>query len=132
MSYNNPVPVVVALLRCENGIVVCKRAIPPMLGEWALPGGYVNEGENAQQAISREMREETGIIYPSDCWRVLDTRCTPRNQLLLFMICDYAIERELLLEFVPNEEASELKVAYRRDTLCFPLHTEMLRSYSRD
>jgi 8-oxo-dGTP pyrophosphatase MutT (NUDIX family) len=36
-------------------------------GQWALPGGRLDEGETAVQAALRELHEELGIPLPVDC-----------------------------------------------------------------
>jgi 8-oxo-dGTP diphosphatase len=42
-------------------ILVVRRARPPAHGLFTLPGGVVEVGETLAQAITREVREETGL-----------------------------------------------------------------------
>ncbi len=44
-----------------NRILLIKRGTAVFKGYWALPGGRVNAGETARQAIIREVEEETGL-----------------------------------------------------------------------
>ncbi|UCD35099.1 MAG: NUDIX hydrolase [Nitrospiraceae bacterium] len=48
-----------AIIEAEGGIVLIKRKNPPP--GWAIPGGFVDYGETLEQAVSREMKEETGL-----------------------------------------------------------------------
>ncbi len=48
------------IIRYGNGIVLVERKYPPL--GWALPGGFVEVGETVEQAVRREMREETGLV----------------------------------------------------------------------
>lgn len=59
-----------ALIPCVGAIAVddagrvllIQRANPPAQGRWSLPGGRVEAGESAQQAVVREVVEETGLV----------------------------------------------------------------------
>ncbi len=42
-------------------ILLIKRGNEPFQGQWALPGGFVEYGETTEQAVIREIHEETGI-----------------------------------------------------------------------
>lgn len=45
----------------ENRLVLVKRKNPPYQGKFALPGGFVEIGENTEKAAVREAFEETGL-----------------------------------------------------------------------
>lgn len=42
-------------------VLLVKRGGHPCLGQWALPGGFVNPTETVTQAAYRELEEETGV-----------------------------------------------------------------------
>ena len=141
MSWNNPTPVVVALIRTFDGddheasglrLIAIERGIEPQVGGLAFPGGYVDEGEDAETAIAREIQEELNWTISPGLFRPLTTRITPTNRLLIFMRCicppsliDYQI-RQGELVFKPNKEARSLRLVTVGDTLCFPTHQSVL------
>jgi ADP-ribose pyrophosphatase YjhB (NUDIX family) len=42
-------------------ILLVRRANPPAAGLWSIPGGRVEPGEAVENAVLRELREETGV-----------------------------------------------------------------------
>jgi ADP-ribose pyrophosphatase len=45
----------------EGRVLLIRRAKEPMRGRWLVPGGTVEWGETLQEAVVREVREETGL-----------------------------------------------------------------------
>ena len=62
VHYDNPAVTAFAFLRDADGrYLTLQRARRPCLGEWDLPGGFVEPGETLAEAIVREVDEETGL-----------------------------------------------------------------------
>jgi len=59
--YLGPKLVAGAIVELEGGIVLIQRAIEPGYGMWTFPGGFVERGEVAEAAATRETLEETGL-----------------------------------------------------------------------
>jgi ADP-ribose pyrophosphatase YjhB (NUDIX family) len=49
-----------ALIR-DGAVLLIERGTAPFAGLWSLPGGSIEPGETAEEAIRREVREETGL-----------------------------------------------------------------------
>jgi 8-oxo-dGTP diphosphatase len=58
-QHKNPRPTVDVVIETDGGIVLVRRRNPPH--GWALPGGFVDEGERVAAAARREAKEETGL-----------------------------------------------------------------------
>lgn len=57
----DPKLVAVVLVEHEGQILVGKRNVEPAKGLWSFPGGYVNRGEEVEEAARREVKEETNL-----------------------------------------------------------------------
>jgi len=58
----NPKPAVgVILYNSKKQILLIKRSYNPGKGMWGLIGGFINPGEEAEDALSREIEEEIGL-----------------------------------------------------------------------
>ncbi|MFH0883810.1 MAG: NUDIX hydrolase [bacterium] len=57
--YRNPFPTVDVIVRYKGGVVLIERKNPPF--GWAIPGGFMEYGESAEDGAARELNEETGL-----------------------------------------------------------------------
>ena len=62
-TYLDPKVAVVALVACQTSLLLIKRDIEPHFGKWSLPSGYVDRGESVENALIREVFEETTIYW---------------------------------------------------------------------
>lgn len=94
-----------ALISKENKILLIKRNNEPFKGSWAIPGGYIDWDETAEEALKREVKEETGLdvteITFFDVYS--DPKRDPRQNITLV----YQIETDG--EPKAGDDAKELK-----------------------
>ena len=60
--YENPALTVDAVWIRAGRVLLVRRGAPPFRGLWALPGGFVELRETVEEALVRELREETGLV----------------------------------------------------------------------
>ncbi|MFD9339005.1 NUDIX domain-containing protein [Streptomyces sp. NPDC060028] len=126
VTYRNPLPVAVALLPVEDergtGLVAITRTIEPALGGVALPGGFMDFGEDWRDAVVRELREETGIHTPASEVTLADALSSPAGHLLLFGLLPLRPAASLPPS-VPTDETAGWHILRGPQELAFPLHT---------
>jgi len=65
--YANPIPASACIvLRDNNELLLIKRKNEPNPSAWALPSGYVEIDETAEECAVHELYEETGLIGEVD------------------------------------------------------------------
>ncbi|MEV4685613.1 NUDIX domain-containing protein [Streptomyces kurssanovii] len=132
-AYRNPLPVAVALQPVHDpahgtGLVVITRTIEPARGGTALPGGFIDHGEDWRHAVVRELWEETGIKAREHEVRLADVLSSPAGHLLVFGLLP-TLPAAALPTFVPTEETGERRLLNAPEPLAFPLHTIAARNW---
>ncbi|MFE0645756.1 NUDIX domain-containing protein [Streptomyces sp. NPDC058877] len=131
-AYRNPLPVAVALVPVTSGpsagLVVITRTIEPERGGVALPGGFIDHGEDWRAAVARELREETGIGATADQVRLADAMSSPAGHLLLFGLLPPRPAAELPPSSATDETSGHHLIT-GPERLAFPLHTEAVRKW---
>lgn len=103
--------VVGALVRRNNELLLVKRKKKPWKDYWAIPGGKIKFGESLEEAVKREVREETGIDIKVIRLLGVQTVIIKKNGKIVdhFLLIDfeaYPLENELK----PNtEEIDEVR-----------------------
>jgi len=127
ISYENPLPATCAvLLDCEGNILLTRRAVEPALGEWSLPGGFVEIDENPEECILREIEEETGLT--GRIVAQIGVRGQKSGMYINIMIAGFLV-KAVGGDLRAGDDASEVRW-FNRATLPelpFESHTEFLR-----
>jgi 8-oxo-dGTP pyrophosphatase MutT (NUDIX family) len=135
-TYRNPLPVAVCLLPvladeqdATPGLVAIRRTIPPARGRLALPGGFVDWGESWEQAVVRELAEETGIDAQVADVRLADALTdTEGGYLLLFGLLPPR-PAAALPPSVATDETEGHVILREPAPLGFPLHDTVMRRW---
>jgi len=95
--WHNPVPcagvAVVDRSGPEPTVLCVERGVPPGVGEWTIPGGHVEIGEEPAEAAARELAEETGIVVDTDDLEILAASAMPPREGKHVVTVHYVADR---------------------------------------
>jgi 8-oxo-dGTP diphosphatase len=128
----NPLPTTDAIIAAPDGrIILILRKNEPR--GWAIPGGFVDHGEELGAACRREAKEETGLDVElvAQLFTYSDPRRDPRKHTISTV---YACRAPAGSEPTAGDDAAEARWFRESEVpwrdLCFD-HAEVLRDYFR-
>ena len=85
--------VVFGLDDADLKVLLIQRGQEPFIGRWALPGGFVHVDETLDQAVRRELQEETGLakVFLEQLYTVGGLNRDPRERMVT--VAYYALVR---------------------------------------
>lgn len=90
VHYVNPRILVSCMLYSGTKILWIRRGLEPRMGLWAMPAGFMEQGESLQQAAVRELEEETGLrIATADLQLSVLSSLTFINEVYIVFRCHH-------------------------------------------
>jgi len=109
--YDNPRVVVTAFVASGDRLLWVQRGLQPQRGKWAIPGGFLEQGETLAEGAARELHEEAGILLPPE-------------QLQLYMTGSITFINQVYMGFratvatdvcLPGDESMDCRFFTRRE-----------------
>lgn len=131
-EYRNPTPTADIILQRDSKILMVRRKKDPFKGQLALPGGFINEGETAEEAAKREAIEETTLeVEPIEILGVYsDPKRDPRKHIMSIVFVgiivggsDKAGDDAESIEWVELGTIEKQEIAFD--------HAQILRDYKK-
>ncbi|MFX1565997.1 MAG: NUDIX domain-containing protein [Promethearchaeota archaeon] len=108
LSRQSPVIAVDAVITLkDHGVVLVRRRYPPFQNYWALPGGMVELGETVEEALVREVKEETGLEVT--LIRLIGVYSDPTRDPRGHVISIAYLAQKVKGDFQKSNETSEVK-----------------------
>lgn len=95
-------------------VLLIRRKYDPYQGQWAIPGGFVKNNESLEEAVERELYEETGIKinYLEQLYSFGNPNRDPRGRIV--SVAYFGLVRPNIFKIIASTDAQE--VAW------FPIH----------
>jgi 8-oxo-dGTP diphosphatase len=113
----------------EGRVLLARRAHAPLLNQWSIPGGKVESGETLQEAVRRELAEETSLdVRVLDLIEIVERieRDDAGQVKRHYVILDYLCER-IAGEACAASDAAEVAWAAPEDLARFSLTSAATR-----
>lgn len=93
----------------DLNILLIERGIEPFKGKWALPGGFVQMDETADECARRELAEETGVkdLFLEQLYTFSDVHRDPRGRVIT--ISYFALIKSTNFKLVGGDDASDAR-----------------------
>lgn len=127
MHWDNPKPVTATLVALESGLVLVQRKYEPFVGDWCLPGGFIEHSEHPAESAAREVFEETGLIIDDPQLIAAGAPGHGINVVIMFYLA-----KPIGGALLAGDDASDAR-AFKHDELpanvAFELHRNMVRRF---
>ncbi|MEI7695075.1 MAG: NUDIX hydrolase [Chlorobium sp.] len=131
-----PKATVAAIITPENGaqdiVLLTKRNVRPFQGHWCLPGGHIDDYETAEDAVVREVMEETGLLFAEPSFLSFFNELFPEYNFHAVALAFFGIGRGTI-KLMPDE-VMEIAWFTLDEALSLPLafnHLQILDHYAQ-
>lgn len=127
--YENPVPATcVVVINPQEQVLLVKRSVAPKIGQWCLPGGFLELDESPGEGALRELSEETGLAGKIET--LLGVRTTPNALYHSVLMVAYLV-KTYSGQLLPGDDAD---AAQWFDTnhlpaIAFSSHRHFIKQY---
>jgi len=120
------IEVVAAIIKKKDAILATQRGYGDFAGGWEFPGGKVEPGETAEQAIVREIKEELDAVIAVD--KYITTVDYDYEKFHLTMHCFLAHVAEGHLELLEHSAAKWLTSEHIDEVDWLPADVEVVNA----
>ncbi len=110
-QHKNPTPTVDTIIQKDSKVLLVERKKDPFKRMMVLPGGFINEGERAEEAAIREVKEETSLDIKLD--NILgvysDPSRDPRGHIMSTVFIGKISEKNDKKEPIAGDDAAAIK-----------------------
>ena len=122
-----PIASVEAVISKNDSLLFLRRQNSPAEGQWWFPGGRIRKGETLEEALYREVKEETGLhVIESELVNVYSRIFDGRHDISIAYICKCKPDKITL-----NNEHSEYKYIKKLPKNIHPYLVEVINDLEK-